>query len=165
MNSASECERHVNSVSSDRTDGWSLAGILSSINRVFVGAGDRLHFVWGALLIFALVLAVYRPILPGSFLMDDQRLIGSDNPLVNGELTPRTIWFQTDFTLTTFVWWIERLVWGENPADYHAVNMALHALSAILIWRLLARLKIPGAWLAAAIFAVHPVCVSSVARV
>jgi len=127
--------------------------------------GGRLRPVLGALLIFALVFAVYRPILPGSFLIDDQRLVGSDNPLVNGEFTPRSIWFQTDFTLTTFVWWIERLVLADNPAGYHVVNMGLHALSAVLLWRLLARLKIPGAWLAAAIFAVHPVCVNSVARV
>ncbi|MGD0745899.1 MAG: tetratricopeptide repeat protein [Verrucomicrobiota bacterium] len=126
---------------------------------------SRLRLALGALLIFALVLVVYRPILPGSFLMDDRRLIGSDNPLMNGELTPRSIWFRTDFTLTTFVWWMERQVFGDNPARYHAVNMALQALSAVLLWRLLARLKIPGAWLAAAIFAVHPVCVNSVARV
>jgi Flp pilus assembly protein TadD len=119
----------------------------------------------GALLIFALVLTVYRPILPGSFLIDDHRLVGSDNPLVNGELTPRTIWFQTDFTLTTFAWWVERMNFGENPGGYHVVNMALHAISAILLWGLLTRLKIPGAWLAAAIFAVHPVCVNSVARI
>jgi len=125
----------------------------------------RFQPILGALFIFALVLAVYLPILPGSFLIDDQRLIGSDNPLVNGEFTPRSIWFQTDFTLTTFVWWLERSVWGENPAGYHVVNMALHALSAVLLWRLLVRLKIRGAWLAAAIFAVHPVCVNSVARV
>ncbi len=126
---------------------------------------SRLRLALGALLIFALVFAVYRPILPGSFLMDDQRLIGSDNPLVNGEFTPRSIWFQTDFALTTLAWWVERLVWGENPAGYHAVNIALQALSAVLLWRLLSRLKIPGAWLGAAIFAVHPVCVNSVARV
>lgn len=133
--------------------------------EVRVAPGSRFRPVLGALIIFALVLAVYRPILPGSFLIDDQRLIGSDNPLVNGEFTPKSIWFQTDFTLTTYVWWLERLHWGEKPAGYHAVNMALHALSAVLLWGLLARLKIPGAWLAAAIFAVHPVCVNSIARV
>jgi hypothetical protein len=51
----------------------------------------RLRLVLGALIIFALIFMVYRPILPGSFLMDDSRLIGSDNPLVNGQLTPCTI--------------------------------------------------------------------------
>ena len=125
----------------------------------------RLRLVAGALAIVALIFAVYRPILPGTFVMDDARLIGADNPLVNGNLTPWTIWFQTDFTLATFGWWVEGLVFGSNPAGYHAVSMVLQCISAILLWRLLARLKIPGAWLAAAVFAIHPVCVNSVARI
>ena len=119
----------------------------------------------GILFIFALVFIVYRPILPGNFLMDDHRLIEEDNPLVNGQFTPLNLWFQTDFTLSTFALWLQWLAWGENPGGYHTVNIALHGLSAVLLWRLLARLKIPGAWLAAAIFAVHPVCVNSVARI
>jgi len=123
------------------------------------------HLVLGALAFFALVLFVYRPVLPGSFVMDDARLIGADNPLVNGELTPRSLWFRTDFTLTTLAWRIEGLLFGDDPAGYHAVNMMLQAFSALILWRLLARLKIPGAWVAAALFAVHPVCVNSVARV
>ncbi len=149
--------------------GWfdltSLAKGLTSLIERFDVQNRRLRLVFGALIIFSLIFTVYRPILPGSFLMDDSRLIGSDNPLVNGELTPRTIWFQTDFTLTTLVWRWEGLWFGNNPAGYHAVNMVLQGLSAFLLWRLLAQLKIPGAWLAAAIFAVHPVCVNSVARV
>jgi len=97
--------------------------------------------------------------------MDDHRLIAEDNALVNGQLGPLNIWFQTDFTLSTFALWLQWLAWGESPGFYHAVNMVLHALSAVLLWRLLARLKIPGAWLVAALFAVHPVCVNSVARI
>ncbi len=119
----------------------------------------------GVLAIVLLTFAVYLPILPGNFLMDDARLISSDNPLVNGQLTPTSLWFQTDFTLATFGWWVERFLFGSHPAGYHAVNIALHAISSVLIWRLLARLKIPGAWLAGALFAVHPVCVNSVARI
>jgi protein O-mannosyl-transferase len=125
----------------------------------------RLRFGLGMLFLFGLVLIVYQPILPGNFLMDDHRLVKEDNPLVNGEFTPFNIWFQTDFTLSTFALWLQWLAWGENPGGYHAVNIALHGLSAVLLWRLLARLKIPGAWLAAAVFAVHPVCVNSVARI
>ncbi len=125
----------------------------------------QLRWFLGSFFLFAIILIIYRPLLPGSFVIDDASLTGPDNPLVNGTLTPRTIWFQTDFTLATFGWWVQRQVWGENPAGYHAVNLALHALSGILLWRLLARLKISGAWLAAAWFAVHPVCVNSVARI
>lgn len=123
------------------------------------------RLILGALVIFALVLIVYRPILPGSFLMDDRRLIQGDNPLVNGELGPLSIWFRADFPLSTLALWAQHAAWGNNPGWYHAVNMLLHALSAVLLWRVLVRLKIPGAWLAAAVYAVHPVCVNSVARI
>jgi Flp pilus assembly protein TadD len=128
-------------------------------------AGAGLRLALGALAIFALVLLVYLPILPGNFLIDDQRLVKDNNGLLNGEFGPLSIWFRTDFTLSTFVFWLEWLAWGPHPGWYHAVNMGLHALSAVLVWRLLARLKIPGAWLAGACFAVHPVCVNSVARI
>src|SRR5271155_5763393 len=63
----------------------------------------------GMLFIFALVFIVYRPILPGNFLMDDHRLIKEDNPLLNGGFTPYNIWFQMDFTLSTFALWLQWL--------------------------------------------------------
>jgi len=124
-----------------------------------------IRIILGGLFLYALLFLVYRPILPGSFLMDDHRLIKEDNGLTNGEFTPFNIWFQTDFTLSSLALWWQWRIWGENPAGYHVVNILLHGLSAALLWRLLARLKIPGAWLAAAVFAVHPVCVNSVARI
>lgn len=129
--------------------------------------GNRRHWqlVLGALAIVALTFAVYRPVLPGSFLMDDDRLTGPFNPLVNGKLTPYNLWFRLDFALATLGWWIERLMFGDNPAGYHVASIVLQIASALLLWRLLARLKIPGAWLAAALFAVHPVGVNSVARI
>jgi tetratricopeptide (TPR) repeat protein len=124
----------------------------------------QVRFALGALVVVVLTFAVYCPVVPGMFLMDDARLIWRDNALVNGQLTLHSLWFGTDFTLTTFVWWLEYLAFGQHPAGYHLVNIGLQALSAILLWRLLARLNIPGAWLAGALFAVHPVCVNSVAR-
>ena len=127
--------------------------------------GNVLHLIAGGLVICALVFLVYRPLLPGSFLMDDHRLIAEDNPLVNGEFTLGNIWFQTDFILSNIAFWVQWLAWGDHPGNYHAVNMALHAVSAILLWRVLARLPMPGAWVAAALFAVHPVTVNSVARI
>lgn len=112
-----------------------------------------------------MALLAYRPIFPGAFLMDDQRLVQTDNPLVNGQLTPLSIWFQTDFPLCNLAFFLERLAWGMHPALYHLASVALHALSAVLVWRLLKQLQIRGAWLAGILFAIHPVCVNSVARI
>ena len=128
-------------------------------------AGNLGVLMAGALFVFALLFLIYSPVLPGSFLMDDHRLVKEDNGLVNGQFTPFNLWFQTDFTLSSVALWLQWLAWGEHPGGYHVVNILLHGLSAVLLWRLLSRLKIPGAGLVAAVFAVHPVCVNSVARI
>lgn len=116
----------------------------------------------GALIIFLAAFAVYWRVLRGEFLWDDL-LVVHRNPLVTGELGLGSIWFRTDFPLTNVAFWLEWLAWGKHPAGYHVVNVLLHAAGAVLLWRVLARLKIPGGWLAALIFTVHPLCVASVA--
>jgi Flp pilus assembly protein TadD len=160
-----EGNSRANFASSSVPSGQPFSRVWASIVHAFNNPQRHLRFCLGTILIFVFVLIVYRPILPGSFVIDDESLIGRDNPLVNGTFTPWTIWFQTDFTLATFGWWVQRLLWGENPAGYHAVCMAFQAISGVLLWRLLAWLKIPCAWLAAVLFVVHPVCANSVARV
>ena len=64
---------------------------------------------------------------------------------------------------TTF--WIEHKLWGFYPLGYHALNLLLHFVNTALLWRLLSRLGVPAAFFAAAVFAVHPLHVESVAWV
>jgi Flp pilus assembly protein TadD len=132
--------------------------------QIPAAAGFRSRLALGALFYLALVFISYLPMLPGHFLMDDHRLVKDDNGLLNGESGLLSVWFAGDFSLSTVGWWIQWHLWGEHPAGYHVVNLLLQATSAFVLWRLLEQLKIPGAWLAAALFAVHPVCVNSVAR-
>src|SRR6266581_8555013 len=100
-----------------------------------------LQLALGVLLILLVVLAAYWPALRGQFVWDDELLVAK-SPLVTGKLTLRSIWFGTDFPLSLTALWLEWLAWGKNPAGYHAINILLHALGAVLLWRVLRRLKI-----------------------
>ena len=120
-----------------------------------------------ALSLSILTIAVYRPGWNGGFIWDDDAYV-TKNPLLTAPDGLRRIWFSLDapsqyFPLVYTTFRIERALWDLNPTGYHWVNLLLHVANALLLWRLLVRLKLPGAWLAAAIFALHPVQVESVA--
>ncbi len=70
---------------------------------------------------------------------------------------------QQYYPLVHSVFWIEQKLWGDSVLGYHLVNIFLHGFAAIVLLQILLRLKVPGAWLAAGLFALHPVQVESVA--
>ncbi|HUN55597.1 MAG TPA: tetratricopeptide repeat protein [Smithella sp.] len=122
-------------------------------------------WLWGMLLALAAIIA-YGPLWHAGFIWDDDTFL-FNNPLIKQADGLYQFWFTAKapdyFPLTSTTLWLEWRIWNNNPLVYHIVNVLLHALSAVLIWRVLVHLKIPGAWLAAALFAVHPVNVESVA--
>ncbi|MHC4708975.1 MAG: tetratricopeptide repeat protein [Planctomycetota bacterium] len=123
-----------------------------------------------ALVLVALTVLAYAPALDGGFVFDDSVYLTEDGRMetLSGLAD---IWTEVGgpdyqhqyYPLTSSAFWVQYQLWGDRPAGYHLVNVLLHALNAVLLWRLLGRLSLPAAWLAAAVFAVHPVHVQSVA--
>ena len=124
-----------------------------------------------ALLLVGLALAAYQPVWHAGFIWDDDEFLSS-RPIVtsvnfkNADALYR-VWFAggtPDYYPMSFsLLYLEWRLWGNKPLGCHLANVLLHALSAVLLWRVLLQLKIPGALLAAALFVVHPVNVESVA--
>ena len=118
-------------------------------------------------LILVGTLVAYLPAMQGGYIWDDDDYLTRNPALDSGEGL-RDIWFEPGTTrqyypLVHTTFWIEKRLWGLDPLGYHVVNVLLHASSALLLWRILLGLGVPGAWLAAALFALHPVHVESVA--
>ena len=133
------------SINTNRPSPWSSAPLL------------------GALIVVA-AFVVYLPAVGGDFLWDDDKHF-SENPLMTQPGGLKALWssgvFYYPLTSTTF--WVERRLWGLNSVPYHQLNIVLHAANALLLIGLLRKLRVRGAWLAGAIFALHPVHVQSVA--
>ena len=114
-----------------------------------------------------LTLLAYMPAVRGNFVWDDDAYV-TKNPTLTSAQGLSRIWFEPSsspqyypMVFTTF--WLENHLWGLNPVGYHLVSIFLHVLGTALLWHLLVRLGIRGAWVAAMIFALHPVQVESVA--
>src|SRR6266699_1013258 len=132
--------------------------------RIFSPRGRALIFV---VVLAAVTIFAYRPAWHGGFLWDDDAYI-IKNELLTAPDGLQRIWFSLDspsqyFPLTYSTFRIEHALWGLNTTGDHWVNLLLHVANALLVWVVLARLGVPGSWLAAAIFALHPVQVESVA--
>jgi tetratricopeptide (TPR) repeat protein len=122
-------------------------------------------YLWAAVLAL-IALVAFWPSIQGAFLWDDDRYITQNKALVDStglkeiwRIPPGTIQY---YPLSFTALWIEHQFWGNNALGYRVVNLLLHAGSAVILWRILRRLRVPGAWAAAAIWAVHPLQVESV---
>ncbi len=124
---------------------------------------------WGLVFAVALVVAVflvYQPAWHGGLLWDDDAHV--TRPELRSWHGLYRIWFEIGATLQYYplvhsAFWLEHKLWGDDTLGYHLVNIFLHATAALMVARILRRLAIPGAYLAAAIFALHPVQVETVA--
>jgi len=130
------------------------------------GSSSRRRGWFVGLLLVAATFLVYLPVWQAGFIWDDDTFLVA-NPLIKQAGGLYRFWCTTAaadyFPATSTNLWLEWRLWGNNPLGYHLTNVLLHALSAVVLWRVLVRLKIAGAMLAAALFALHPVNVESVA--
>ncbi len=122
--------------------------------------------LWAGALLVAVTLLAYLPVLRAGFIWDDDTFL-TQNALIKAADGLRRFWATTQATdywpVTSTTLWVEWRLWGMQAAGYHATNLLLHIAECLLLWRILARLRLPGAFVAALLFAVHPVNVESVA--
>ena len=149
-------------------DSGSASGVSQGVDSTL-----RAHQPWRrdapAILALGLLVAVsYVPAIGAGFVWDDRIFTEAEavrewSGLWNIWFSPRTIKLEAHYwpiVYTTF--WLEHKLWGFAPAGYHVVNLLLHFVTTVVLWRLLLRLSVPGAYLIAAVFAVHPLHVESV---
>ena len=124
---------------------------------------------WMARAVFLVILCsiVYIHFLQNSFIWDDDYYL-TQNPHLKKVDGLKRIWFDLGATpqyypLVFTSFWIEHKFWALDPLGYHLDNIIIHCINAVLLWRILYFLGVKGSWLAAAIFAIHPVQVESVA--
>ena len=127
----------------------------------------KLKLLLGCALIAVACFVAYGPAIKSGFIWDDDKYV-TGNPLLPAHDGLWRIWFSTDapsqyFPLAYTTFWLEYRLWGLNPLPYHLTNVAIHVISSLLLWLVLRRLLVPAAFVTAAIFALHPVNVESVA--
>jgi Flp pilus assembly protein TadD len=126
----------------------------------------KFRFLIPCVFLFAATVLAYLPAMRGGFVWDDDAHV--TRPELRSLSGLREIWFRLGATQQYYpvahsAFWLEHHFWGDATLGYHLLNVLLHALAACLFGLVLRRLSIPGAWLAAGIFALHPVCVESAA--
>ena len=120
-----------------------------------------------AVFLVLLTMLAYMTVYHAGFVWDDSDHV-TNNPTLPSAAGLKSIWLQPGavpqyYPLVHTTFWLEYRLWGLHPLGYHITNILLHCANALLAWYVLSLLRIRSAWLIAAIFAVHPVHVESVA--
>ena len=124
----------------------------------------RVDWLISAGIMVAVALA-YAPVWRAGFIWDDDLHV-TDNPVIVGPQGLWEIWTSPAanyFPLTMTSFWLQHALWKLNPLPYHLVNVAMHAACGLLLWIVLRELRVRGAWIGAALWALHPVQVESAA--
>jgi len=119
-----------------------------------------------AMLLIASLLLAYHPAWHGQPIWDDDAHL--TQPMLCSWLGLGRIWFdlgatQQYYPVTHSVFWLQHRLWGDWYTGYHFINILLHGVAALLLLQILRRLRIHGAWMVVALWALHPVQVESVA--
>lgn len=137
-------------------------------------ASPRMWIAGGMGLLVAMIIIAYMPAMRGQFVWDDDAHV--TKPELRSAHGLYRIWFdvgatQQYYPLLHSAFWVEHKLWGDWPTGYHLVNLIFHAFAAVLVMLIVRRLlqgkavgwADEGAFLTAAVFALHPVHVESVA--
>ena len=139
---------------------------MTSVRPYSLAGPGRATLLWGALVLALAVAVAYWGVWSLGFVWDDDAFLTS-NPLIRSPGGLWGFWCTSEapdyWPLTSTTLWLEWRLWGAHAAGYHVTNALLHAGECFLLWRILLRLEVPGAFLAALLFAVHPVNVETVA--
>nr|WP_246559528.1 tetratricopeptide repeat protein [Geoanaerobacter pelophilus] len=127
---------------------------------------DHSVTTWG-LVIALLVLLAYSSVFSAGFIWDDDAYVINNLHLRSFDGL-FSIWLEPGATpqyypMVFTLFWAQFQAWGLNPLGYHLVNILLHIANAILLWSCLRRINIQAAFWGAAVFALHPVHLESVA--
>ena len=146
--------------------GWLIASTVPKAQLAKVNTIGKI------ILIVLPVILLYLPTSHAGFIWDDDQEITANvslrvGPGHSGWRGLWEIWAGLKsadyFPLKTTMLWIEYQFMGPDAGWYHTVNYILHAIDSVMVWMVLRRLSVPGAWIAGFVFAIHPVHVESVA--
>src|SRR5690349_8429959 len=109
------------------------------------------------LLLLAAALAAFGASLGSGFHFDDYAIFS--DPALTSPMGWLDLWtLRQTRPLTYLTFWLNYQIGGQGPLGYHLLNLALHLGAVLLAYECMRRLMdARAAWIAAAIFAVHPI--------